>query len=169
MVLGKVTPQSEAGEFGSPEEFVAMDEDNQKLAEACIVLVAGDGLQPSSKGKRVAFDRDGDASVIDGPFAEAKELVAGYSIWEVSSMDEAVEWAKRSPFRNGQVKLRMDPRRARSSSVPPGSPRTRPSARNCSPGQRLLTRRCPHPAPYLRRVTRHEAVGGGGADRRTGL
>jgi len=106
MVLGKATPQSEAGEFGSPEEFVAMDEYNQKLAEAGIVLVAGDGLQPSSKGKRVAFDPDGNATVIDGPFAETKELVAGYSIWEVSSMDEAVEWAKRTPFRNGQVELR---------------------------------------------------------------
>ena len=106
MVLGKATPQSEAGELGSPEEFVAMDEYNQKLAEAGIVLVAGDGLQPSSKGKRVAFDPDGNATVIDGPFDETKELVAGYSIWEVSSMDEAVEWAKRTPFRNGQVELR---------------------------------------------------------------
>ena len=106
MVLGKVTPQSEAGEFGSPEEFVAMDEYNQKLAEAGIVLVAGDGLQPSSKGKRVTFDADGNATVIDGPFTETKELVAGYSIWEVTSMEEAVEWAKRSPFRDGQVELR---------------------------------------------------------------
>jgi len=106
MVLGKATPQSEAGELGSPEEFVAMDEYNQKLAEAGIVLVAGDGLQPSSKGKRVTFDADGNATVIDGPFTETKELVAGYSIWEVSSMDEAVEWAKRSPFRNSQVELR---------------------------------------------------------------
>jgi hypothetical protein len=106
MVLGKATPQSEAGEFGSPEEFVAMDEYNQKLAEAGIVLVAGDGLQPSSKGKRVTFDADGTATVIDGPFTETKELVAGYSIWEVTSMEEAVEWAKRSPFRDGQVELR---------------------------------------------------------------
>ena len=106
MVLGKATPQSEAGEFGSPEEFVAMDEYNQKLAEAGIVLVAGDGLQPSSKGKRVTFDADGNATVIDGPFTETKELVAGYSIWEVASMEEAVEWAKRSPFRDGQVELR---------------------------------------------------------------
>ena len=106
MVLGKATPQSEAGEFGSPEEFVAMDEYNQKLAEAGIVLVAGDGLQPTSKGKRVAFDADGSSTVIDGPFAETKELVAGFSIWEVTSMEEAVEWAKRSPFRDGQVELR---------------------------------------------------------------
>lgn len=106
MVLGKATERSEAGEFGPAEEFVAMDQYNEKLAEAGIVLVAGDGLQPTSKGKRVAFDADGNATVVDGPFAETKELVAGYSIWEVASMDEAVEWAKRSPFRNSEVELR---------------------------------------------------------------
>ena len=106
MVLGKATAQSEAGEFGAPEEFVAMDQYNEKLAEAGIVLVAGDGLQPSSKGKRVAIDADGSATVIDGPFAETKELIAGYAIWEVSSMDEAVEWAKRSPVRGSVVELR---------------------------------------------------------------
>ena len=106
MVLGKATAQSEAGEFGAPEDFVAMDQYNEKLAEAGIVLVAGDGLQPSSKGKRVAIDADGSATVIDGPFAETKELIAGYAIWEVSSMDEAVEWAKRSPLRGSVVELR---------------------------------------------------------------
>ena len=106
MVLGKATAQSEAGEFGAPEEFVAMDQYNEKLAEAGIVLVAGDGLQPSSKGKRVAIDADGSATVIDGPFAETKELIAGYAIWEVSSMEEAVEWAKRSPLRGSVVELR---------------------------------------------------------------
>lgn len=106
MVLGKATERSEAGEFGTPEEFVAMDQYNEKLAAAGIVLVAGDGLQPTSKGKRVAFDADGKATVIDGPFAETKELVAGYSIWEVASMEEAIEWAKRSPFRNGEIELR---------------------------------------------------------------
>ena len=76
----------------------------QQLIEAG-VLLAGDGLQPSSKGKRVVVETAGDARVIDGPFAESKELVAGYSIWEVASMDEAVEWAKRSPVR-GVVELR---------------------------------------------------------------
>ena len=106
MVLGKATAQSEAGEFGAPEDFVAMDQYNEKLTEAGIVLVAGDGLQPSSKGKRVAIDADGSATVIDGPFAETKELIAGYAIWEVSSMDEAVEWAKRSPLRGSVVELR---------------------------------------------------------------
>ncbi|MGW0803644.1 YciI family protein [Nonomuraea sp. NPDC002799] len=105
MVLGKATEQSESGEFGSAEEFVAMDLFNQKLVEAGVVL-AGDGLQPSSKGKRVAFDADGNTTVIDGPFTETKELVAGFSIWEVASMEEAVEWVKRSPLRGSEVELR---------------------------------------------------------------
>ena len=105
MVLGKATAQAEAGEFGTPDEFVAMDQYNEKLAEAGIVL-AGGGLQPTSKGKRVAFDADGNTTVIDGPFAETKELVAGFSIWEVASMDEAVEWVKRSPLRDTEVELR---------------------------------------------------------------
>jgi hypothetical protein len=105
MVLGKATAQSEAGELGSPEEFVAMNRFNEQLVEAGIVL-AGDGLQPTSKGKRVAFDADGSTRVIDGPFAETKELVAGFMIWEVASMDEAVEWVRRSPLRDGEVELR---------------------------------------------------------------
>jgi len=104
MVLGKATERSESGELGTPEEFVAMDTYMQQLIQAG-VLLAGDGLQPSSKAKRVAIDADGNSRVIDGPFAESKELVAGYSIWEVSSMDEAVEWAKRSPV-EGVVELR---------------------------------------------------------------
>ena len=105
MVLGKATERSEAGEFGTAEEFAAMDQFNEQLVEAGVVL-AGDGLQPTSKGKRVAFDADGNTTVIDGPFAETKELVAGYSIWEVASMDEAVEWVKRSPLRDSEVELR---------------------------------------------------------------
>jgi len=105
MILGKATAQSEAGELGSPEDFVAMDRFNEKLAEAGIV-VTGDGLQPSSKGKRVAFDDHGSSTVIDGPFAETKEVVAGYAIWEVGSVEEAVEWVKRSPLRNTEVEIR---------------------------------------------------------------
>ena len=107
MVLGKATERSESGEFGTAEEFAAMDQFTQQLVEAG-VLLAGDGLQPSSKGKRVAFDADGTTRVIDGPFAETKELVAGFSIWEVASMDQAVEWVKRSPFRDtaSEVELR---------------------------------------------------------------
>jgi hypothetical protein len=105
MVLGKATEQSEAGEMGSPEEFVAMNQFTEKLVEAG-VLLAGDGLQPSSKGKRIAFDADGATRVIDGPFAEAKELIAGFQIWEVASMEEAVEWIRRSPLRDCEVELR---------------------------------------------------------------
>ena len=105
MVLGKATERSEAGEFGTAEEFAAMDQFNEQLVEAGVVLAA-DGLQPTSKGKRVAFDADGNTTVIDGPFAETKELVAGFSIWEVASMDEAVEWLKRSPLRDSEVELR---------------------------------------------------------------
>ena len=105
LVLGKATERSESGELGTPDEFAAMDKFNQQLVEAGVVLAA-DGLQPTSKGKRVAFDADGNYRVIDGPFAETKELVAGYSIWEVSSMDEAVEWLKRAPFRDSEVELR---------------------------------------------------------------
>jgi hypothetical protein len=105
LVLGKATAQSEAGEFGSAEDFATMDQFNQQLVEAGVVLAA-DGLQPSSKGKRVAFDADGKSTVIDGPFAETKELIAGFSIWEVASMDEAVEWVKRSPVRDSEVELR---------------------------------------------------------------
>lgn len=82
-----------------------MDKFNEQLVEAGVVL-SGDGLQPTSKGKRVAFDADGNTRVIDGPFAETKELVAGFSIWEVASMDEAVEWVKRSPLRDSEVELR---------------------------------------------------------------
>ena len=104
LVLGKATEQSEAGEFASADAYAVMDQYQQQLAEAGIVLAA-DGLQPSSKGKRIVIDGDGTARVIDGPFAESKELVAGFSIWEVSSMDEAVEWAKRSPL-PGQFELR---------------------------------------------------------------
>ena len=104
MVLGKATERSESGELGTPEEFAAMDTYMQQLIQAG-VLLAGDGLQPSSKAKRVAIDANGNSRVIDGPFAESKELVAGYSIWEVSSMDEAVEWARRSPLK-GVVELR---------------------------------------------------------------
>ena len=105
LVLGKATERSESGELGTPEEFAAMDQFNEQLVEAGVVLAA-DGLQPTSKGKRVAFDADGNSTVIDGPFAETKELVAGYSIWEVASMDEAVEWIKRAPFRDSEVELR---------------------------------------------------------------
>ncbi len=108
MVLVHATPQSEAEQFNAPEvvaEFEAMGRFNEELVKAGIML-AGEGLAPSSKGKRVAFSPGGPPSVIDGPFAEAKELVGGYWVWQVSSMDEAVEWIKRAPFRDNVIELR---------------------------------------------------------------
>jgi hypothetical protein len=105
MVLGRATARSEAGEPATAEEFEAMSAFNEQLAEAG-VLLGGDGLQPTRKGKRVAFDPEGRATVIDGPFAESKEVIAGYMIWEVASMEEAVEWVKRSPVRDSVVELR---------------------------------------------------------------
>lgn len=95
MVFVKATAESEAGVMPSSELLEAMSRYNEELVDAGIML-AGDGLQPSSKGKRVAFDGP-KRMVIDGPFAETKELVAGYWLWEVRDMDHAVEWVKRCP------------------------------------------------------------------------
>ena len=95
MVMVKATKDSEAGLMPSTELFEAMGKFNEELANAGIML-AGDGLKPSSNGKRVAFD-GASRTVIDGPFAETRELVAGFWIWEVRDMAEAVEWVKRCP------------------------------------------------------------------------
>lgn len=106
LVLVKEDERSEAGELPPEELFIEMNKFNEQLLNAGVMLAA-DGLAPSSKGKRVAFDVDGSTTVKDGPFAEAKELVAGFWIWQVSSMDEAVEWIKRSPFRGAEIELRQ--------------------------------------------------------------
>ena len=95
MVLVKATKDSEAGIMPSTELFEAMGKFNEELVNAGI-MQAGDGLKPSSQGKRVAFDGP-NRRVIDGPFAQTNELVAGYWIWEVKDMAEAVEWVKRCP------------------------------------------------------------------------
>ena len=95
MVLVKATEDSEAGVMPSMELIQAMGAFNQELIEAGIML-AGDGLKPSSQGKRVAFDGD-NRTVSDGPFSATSELVAGYWLWQVKDMDEAVEWVKRCP------------------------------------------------------------------------
>lgn len=95
MVLVKATEDSEEGIMPSTELFEAMGKFNEELANAGIML-SGDGLKPSKLGKRVAFDGDS-RRVIDGPFAETRELVAGYWIWEVKDLEEAVEWVKRCP------------------------------------------------------------------------
>jgi hypothetical protein len=95
MVLIKATEQSEAGEMPSEELLTQMMAFNEELVKAGMML-AGDGLHPSSKGVRVAFSGS-DRKVINGPFAETKELLAGYWMWQVKSMDEAIEWVKRIP------------------------------------------------------------------------
>ena len=95
MVIVKATKDSEAGVLPSKELLAAMMNYNEELVKAGIML-AGDGLKPSSKGKRVRF-AGSKRTVIDGPFSETKELVAGYWIWQVRSMEEAVEWLKRCP------------------------------------------------------------------------
>jgi len=95
MVLVKATKDSETGVIPSRELLAEMGKYNEELVKAGIML-AGEGLQPSSKGKRVRFSGAG-RTIIDGPFAETKELVAGFWIWQVTSMDEAVEWVRRCP------------------------------------------------------------------------
>ena len=98
MVFVKATEDSEKGISATPETaklFEAMGKFNEELRKAG-VLLAGDGLKPSSKGKRIAFD-GARRTIIDGPFAETRELVAGYWLWEVKDMDEAVAWVKRCP------------------------------------------------------------------------
>lgn len=95
MVIVKATKDSEAGVMPSKELLTAMGNYNEELVKAGIML-AGEGLKPSSKGKRVRFSGS-KRTVIDGPFAETKELIAGYWIWQVRSLEEAVEWLKRCP------------------------------------------------------------------------
>lgn len=96
MVIIKANEDSEAGKMPSEGLLTAMANFNEELAKAGLIL-AGDGLHPSSKGKRVRFSGGKPTAVLDGPFAETKELIAGYWIWQVKSMDEAVDWVKRIP------------------------------------------------------------------------
>ncbi len=95
MVFAKATEQSEAGLPPTPEPFAAMDRFTEELVEAG-VLVAGAGLKPSAAAKRIVIN-GATRTVTDGPFAETRELIAGFSIWEVKDMDEALAWARRSP------------------------------------------------------------------------
>ena len=104
MVIVKATADSEAGVMPKEELLAAMGAFNEELVKAGVML-AGEGLHPSSKGKKVKFSGD-KRTVIDGPFSEAKELIAGFWIWEVKSMDEAVEWARRIPFTDDSVEIR---------------------------------------------------------------
>jgi hypothetical protein len=101
MVIVKANADSEAGVMPSTELLTAMGNYNEELVKAGIML-AGDGLHPSSRGARVRFDAEGKTSVIDGPFAETKELIAGFWIIQVSSLEEAIEWVRRMPSQPGE-------------------------------------------------------------------
>ena len=95
MVIVKATPQSEAGQMPDEKLLAAMGRYNEELVNAG-VMKAGEGLHPSAKGARVKFS-GASRTVVDGPFAESKELIAGFWLWEVKSLDEAIEWVKRCP------------------------------------------------------------------------
>jgi hypothetical protein len=106
MVIVKANKDSEAGKLPDTNELAEMGKFNEELVKAGIML-AGEGLQASSKGARVRFEGS-KRTVIDGPFTEAKELVAGFWLWQVKSLDEAIEWLKRAPFkRNEEVEIRQ--------------------------------------------------------------
>jgi hypothetical protein len=106
MVIVKANKESEAGVLPDRKILSEMGRFNEELSKAGVML-AGEGLQPSSKGKRVRFSGN-ERTVIDGPFAETKELIAGFWLWKTKSMDEAVEWLKRAPFDGGtEVEIRQ--------------------------------------------------------------
>jgi hypothetical protein len=105
MVLVKANKDSEIGRLPDEKELAEMGKFNEELVKAGVML-AGEGLQASAKGARVRFEGS-KRTVIDGPFAETKELVAGFWIWQVKSREEAIEWLKRAPFKEGEVELRQ--------------------------------------------------------------
>ena len=105
MLQVRANDRSEAGVMPSRELIEAMGKFNEQMIQAGIML-AGEGLQPSSKGTRVRFS-GGKRTVIDGPFAETKELVAGFWLWQVKSKAEAIEWLKRAPFEDAEVEIRQ--------------------------------------------------------------
>src|SRR5512134_2148919 len=105
MVIVKATKTSEAGVLPDTKLLTEMGRFNEELAKAGVML-AGEGLQASSKGARVRFS-GGKRTVIDGPFAETKELVAGFWLWQVKSLEEAIEWLKRAPFEDTEVEIRQ--------------------------------------------------------------
>lgn len=105
MIIVKANAESEAGKLPTAEDLGEMTKFNEQLANAGIMLAA-EGLQRSAKGARVRFGQ-GKPQVIDGPFTEAKELIAGFWIWNVKSKEEAIEWLKRAPFKEGEVEIRQ--------------------------------------------------------------
>ncbi len=106
MVIVKASEDSEKGVLPTEQELTEMGAYNEELVKAGVML-AGEGLHPSSKGARVRFEKDGSSTVIDGPFAETKELVAGFWILEVSSREEVLELVKKAPFRDAEVEVRQ--------------------------------------------------------------
>jgi len=106
MVIVKANKESESGALPDTEVLTAMGKFNEELVKAGVML-AGEGLQPSSKGVRVRFEGPSKRTVVDGPFAETKELVAGFWLWQVKSKEEAIEWLKRAPFQEGEVEIRQ--------------------------------------------------------------
>ena len=106
MVIVKANKDSEAGKMPTEEMLTKMGKFNEQLAKAGVML-AGEGLHPTSKGVRIKFS-DGKTTVTDGPFAETKELIAGFWLWQVKSKEEAIEWLKRAPFDNNEeVEIRQ--------------------------------------------------------------
>ena len=105
MVIVKANTDSEAGEMPSTELLTQMGEYNEQLVQAGVML-AGDGLHPSAKGVRIRFSGK-NRTVIDGPFAETKELIAGFWIWKCASLEEAIEWLKKAPFESDEVEIRQ--------------------------------------------------------------
>jgi hypothetical protein len=105
MVIVKASDESESGRMPTQQELAEMGAFNEELVRAGVML-AGEGLLPSSQGARVRFDKDGRTGVIDGPFAETKELVAGFWILQVSSREEVLEWVKKAPFRDAEIEVR---------------------------------------------------------------
>jgi hypothetical protein len=105
MMIVKADQRSEAGVLPTEQELADMAQYNEQLVKAGVML-AGEGLQASSKGAKVRYD-GGKRTVIDGPFTEAKELIAGFWLIQVKSKEEAIEWAKRVPFTEGEVELRQ--------------------------------------------------------------
>jgi hypothetical protein len=107
MILVKASKDSEAGVLPATELLTAMGKFNEELVRAGVML-AGEGLQASSKGARVKFSANGKPTVLDGPFAETKELVAGFWLWQVKSKEEAIEWVKRAPMLPGdEIEIRQ--------------------------------------------------------------
>ena len=106
MVIVKASEDSEKGVMPTQQDLTEMGAYNEELVKAGVML-AGEGLLPSSKGARVRFEKDGSSTVVDGPFAETKELVAGFWILEVSSREEVIEWVRKAPFKDDEIEIRQ--------------------------------------------------------------